>query len=317
MTVKYKALTANDFLKPGRGNRAIKFVKMIEDGEPFLLMTGKEVVLTDRPAANLFAAAIKERDNRTVNKMEFTGKDRRKYKIKEFAKTGDFGGMGKGSGTAREDEALTSIRDQILKACAAEEERQIPIKIGNRIGYVCDAKTTFGTPKSDFELVDEHGKTSFWISHKAGTRAKDFQQYGGLKELDPLGNRYRELQAFIKAVHDRVIGGKLSEGEKYFRLLKDRTMILYSLFGKDYRSGPATGVNNIDVLFQGDLNLVKQGRHYIIKSSHTTLRGEIPIGDYAPVLFVRRDQRRTQYGIGESRFMISPHGGVGGTAQEI
>lgn len=317
MSVKFKALTANDFLKPGRGNRAVKFVQNIESGMPFLLMTGKEVVVTDRAAAKVFAIAVAKKDNRTINKLEFIGKDRRKYRVKDFAKTGDFGGKGTGSGTAQEDEALTSIRDQILNALAKDEVRQIPIRIGNRTGFVCDAKTTFGTPKSDFELVDHEGKTSFWISHKAGNKAKDFQQYGGLKELDSSGTRYRELSQFIKDVKARIVDGKLSEGEKYFRKLKDRTMILYSLFGKDYRPGQADGVNNIDVLFQGDLKLVKQGRYYVIRSAHTTLRGEIPTGDYEPCLFVRRDQRRTQYDIGQSRFMIAPRGGVGGTAVEI
>lgn len=308
MTVKYKALGAVDLLKVGSGRekRAINLVSKIQKGEEFQLMNGRTIKLINDPAlVEHFRSSIASRNTRALNSIEFVGSDRRHYKLKDLAKTPEFGGKGAGSGTAKEDHALTSIRDQIQTAMANDSVNAIAIKIGNKTALVADARTTPGTPKSDFEFVGPDGKTAFWISHKAGTKAKDFQQYGGLLELDRAGTKYPEVRQFIEDVRKHVPSGGLATGQKYHRPLKDTRLTMFSLYGKNYSAGKASGVDDIDVLLQGDLTLVKSGKTYTIRCAHTTLRGQMPTGDYAAHLYVRVASDRTQYGVGKARFMIS------------
>lgn len=308
---KFTAMSAGEFLKVGadREKRSVNFVNKILKGDTFVLMNEKHILLKNDPTTiEVFQMSVATKNTKNLQTMTFMGTDRKPYKIKEFAKVPEFGGRGKGSGTTKEEHALTDIREQIERTLFNEGVSAIPIRIGNRTALVTGARTTPGSPKSDFEFVDPDDKTAFWISHKAGKVAKDFQQYGGLIELDPSGSKYPEVKAFIAEIHKRVPTGALGPAETYFRSIKDTKIANLSLFGKNYQSGPANGIHNIDVLMQGDLKLVKNGRIYTITCHHSTLRGTIPMDTYHPCLFVRVDNSRTQYGVRNARFMIASRG---------
>lgn len=300
----FKGLSAGELFKVGREYRAKLIVKKIEEGLPFILTNGKEAIIKkDNALLFAFNEAYKSKNSRVLNAIVFKDKMGKKYTLKDFAKSAEFGGRGAGSGTRGEDAALSDLQNKLASILQQEGVPYIKLKIGNRTSNVSAIESTPGTPKSDFHFLDEKGNECFWISHKVGSTAKDFQQYGGMIELENMSG----VQDFVEAVKDYMNGQdalppKLSFGRK----VTDRNIILKSLFGKDYKPGPANSRQNIDVLFQGEMNFTKIGSVYTIKSNHTVLRGEIPKGDYEPWYFVRQSKDRTQFGIRAARFFIVP-----------
>jgi hypothetical protein len=315
--VKYNPLKVPDLLK--YPIRTDNFVEKIRTGDPFHTVMGPSVKLVnDKVTVQVFINAVAMRDNKTLNAIEFVGSTGKKYKIKDFLKVPSFGGRGEGSGTQAEGRALVSLRNQIRDTLVKEAVDQIPIQIGKRTALVSDVVKCGGTPKSDFALVDFNGKEQFWISHKDGRVPTDFQQYGSLKELDDTGNRYPDYKKFIEDVKKRVPSLDMEGMNKFFAKASDTSLIERSLFGKDYRTGNANGIQNIDVLMQGDLKLTKRGKIFVIDCHHTILRGEIPKGVYEVFFTVRfTGGRKTVYGIKNARFMTFPRGGITGTAEEI
>ena len=300
----FKGLNASELFKVGREYRAKLIVKKIEEGRPFFLVTGKEVIITnDKATLFAFNEAYKSKNSRVLNNITFTDMRNKKYTIKDFAKSAEFGGRGAGSGTKGEDAALSDLQNKLADILIKEGTPYIKLKIGNRTSNVSAIESTPGTPKSDFHFLDEKNKECFWISHKVGSTAKDFQQYGGMIELEDMS----DIQDFAKTVKEYLNGqDSLPPKLAFGRKVTDRNVMLRSLFGKDYKAGPATSRQNIDVLFQGEMNFVKVGDVFIIKSNHTVLRGSIPTESYEPWYFVRQSKDRSQFGIKAARFFIVP-----------
>ena len=73
----------------------------------------------------------------------------------EFHKTPEFGGKGKGSGTAAEDRELKGLRNEIERAMVKDGISVLPMIVGKKKCMVVGVESTFGTPKSDFHAVDE------------------------------------------------------------------------------------------------------------------------------------------------------------------
>ena len=300
----YKFLTAGDlFKKASMDVRTANFYRKISEGHPFELLDGTLVTIeADNNFKVLIELMLETKNSRALNKIEFKSTNGKTYNIKNFAKSGDFGGKGKGSGTNKEDAALSDLKLQFFAALENDAMPYLNLKINNRICKVDDIQSTPGTPKSDFHFLFNN-KEVFWISHKAGSTAKDFQQYGSLTDVEDMleiKQFEQDLQKLFKAQGRNTF----QKGESYSRPVKNQTVIAHALFGKNFHQGPADGRDNIDVLYQGKLNLIKTGNYYEIKSNHTINRGDVPTGDYAPYLFVRRDQARNQLGFKECRFFI-------------
>lgn len=307
MTGIYKKLTPSELLKPGREGRGTKLLEKIKNKDPFLLYTGGIVIIKyDKDIVNLIQIGLNTKSNVLLNSIWLSDINGKKYKISDLAKSNEFGGLGQGSGTRAEDEALTDLKQKLQTVLEKENTPYIYIKMGNRYGKVSSVESTEGTPKSDFHLLDEKGNMVFWISHKKGSRSYDFQQYGGMTELAP----HPEISKFVKDVQ-----AQLSDPKKFpmktgfYRPVKSRDLIFKSLYGKNFKASGADSVQNIDVLHQGPLTLYKRGeRHgialYEIKSNHTMIHGEVPTGDYECYFYVRPEQAKTQLGITGARFFI-------------
>jgi hypothetical protein len=304
----YKNLTAGELLKPGRETRPLVIIDKIENGKPFLTMTGDEVILKhNQDEVNAFKAAIDSRDSKALNGMKFVGMNGRTYQLNSFAKTGEFGGKGKGSGLKVEDAALNLFKSQFTAELQKSEVPYLWITIGNRTEKVADIVSTPGSPKADFHMLDPDGKEVFWLSHKKGKKANDFQQYGGMTEVKDSA----EIQQFVKDVQSKLEDpNKFPMKTAFYREVKSKDLINKTLFGKDYTGGVATSRQNIDVLYQGPMNLKSLGREiknvpvYTITSNHTIVRGEYPSGDYLPYLYVRPEQIQNQFKIKGARFFI-------------
>lgn len=297
----YKPLTAGELLKPGREGRIDTFFKKIKNKDPFLLLDGNTVILKpDSIIETAAMAAYKNRDSSTLNKLRFTSTNNKQYKFSEFAKSAEFGGKGAGSGTAAEDEALTDIRNKLQTILISKKVPYINLKIGSRTAHVSDVVTTPGFPKSDFHFIDEKDKEVFWISHKKGSRAKDFQQYGGMVELSDM----KEVNAFANDIIKLFPDKKFPMKTAYARKVMDRTVIMRTLYGKDFTGSTGTSRQNIDVLHQGFINIVQRGNYYELTSNHVQLHGSMPSGDYEPWYYVRPEQAKNQFGITGARFFI-------------
>jgi len=308
----YKKLLAGELLKPGREGRGETLITKIEDGDPFLLLTGKTVKFKkDNDLLKAIRKALEDRDNTTLNNLEFKGEDGKTYKLNQIAKSPEFGGKGKGSGTRAEDAALSAFKKELQKVFDTETVPFIYLQIGNRTEKVASIESTPGTPKSDFHMMDETGKEVFWISHKKGSRANDFQQYGGMPELQKENSR--DMMNFVADVNKELqnLGSpnKFPMKTAFARPVKDKNIQLKTLYGKEFKSGKASSRQNIDVLYQGPMKLKKKGMKdnipvYTIISNHTELHGTVPRGDYEPWYYVRPEQAKKQFGIPGARFFI-------------
>jgi hypothetical protein len=297
----YKALTPAELLKPGREGRFDTFFDKIKAGEEFLLTTGKLVKLKkDADLETLARSAYNARDNKGLGAVRFTSTTGTVYKFSDFAKSAEFGGKGGGSGTVAEDAALADIKKKLAELLATEKTPYIKVKIGNEVVHMAEIVSTPGTPKSDFHVLDEKGNEVAWISHKKGRKANDFQQYGGMPEI---GDE-TEVRKFADDVK-KVLGGKrLPMKTAFARPVKAKSVIMKSLYGKEYKMGGASSRQNINVLYQGPMSFTKVGGSYKITSNHTVVHGEVPDGDYECYYYCRPAQDRTQFGVPGARFFI-------------
>lgn len=281
--VNYNILQHSDLLKRG-GDRLNVFLKKIEDGESFLTTKG-EVTLDKIQAVDLKVMAVKGFS------ATFTGKAKStKVNVaypKDFYKTPEFGGKGSGSGTAAEDKYLSEFKELIRNTLVKDKVRTIKIKINGRIiecaNIISTPQTTKRAPKADFTLVDDKDNHVGWLSHKAGAKPTDFQQYGGLS--DEAFSSNVEVKKFMSDMIKLYPSG-LAKGISIKRKAKNKDVILKSVFGVEYGKQP--GVQNVDEFHQGSMKLQKSGNAYIIISTHKGVNGDIPAGGgYDCIYFAR------------------------------
>ena len=306
----FRVLTHIDLTKRG-GDRLAKFINMIENGEAILTTKGAvKLDKTQRISQSPKPVTAKQLHvfmQAAGFSSTFTGVNDQQAKVtvtypKDFYKTVEFGGKGVGTGTTAEAGALSALRSELQRAMKAEKLPYLPIRINGRTVKVVDVQNTPGTPKSDFHFIDVDGKECMWMSHKDGTTAKDFQQWGGLTELYDHFSGNKEIKKFIDDVK-KASGGKLDGKHSYARKIKDKQIALAAVYGIDY--GKAPGRQNVDILLQGPIKVVKKGRNFELTSNHTSYNGELPTGDYTATFFCRYVSDRSNFGVTSSRFMIA------------
>lgn len=279
------------------------FIRKLNEQSPFEIKGGQKVVLIKPTGVE---KTLRSGSNSDLNALKFSDKKGQIWKLTDFVKTTEFGGKGAGSGTAKEDAALADLRKQIEKAKIKEGRAEIPVKIGSKIYMVMDVVTTPGTPKSDFHLVDKDDKEVAWISHKDGSRAKDFQQWGGLSQSkEPKLYNHSETTAFIKEIH-KVYPNGLPNATTIYRRIKDMKLKMMSVYGNEY--GSKFSRQNTTLMLQGDVKLTKRGQNYEITATHTHVNGDDMTGDYEPVFMAIYKGDRSDFGIKGTRVVIAPFG---------
>lgn len=285
-TTKYITLQHNDLTKRGAVRVGI-FLKKIQDGSVFLTTKG-EAILDKVQEADLEVGMYKS-GFATKLKGKVKGSTVILNYPKDFYKTYEFGGKGAGSGTAAEDRYLSLFREEINSALLKESAPYINIKINGRVvkvsGIISTPKpaTVKRAPKADFTLVDPSGKHVGWISHKAGSKPSDFQQYGGLS--DSKFDRDEDVKSFMDDLLKKYPAG-LASGISVMRKVKSTKVINYSIYGTDF--GGLPGVNNVDEFHQGMMKLAKSFDYYVINSNHKGKNGEaINSPGYTPIYFAR------------------------------
>lgn len=207
-------------------------------------------------------------------------------------------------GTSKEDAQLKLLQQQIEKALADDDVIEIKIKIGIKTYQVAGAKTTPGTPKSDFHLLDVKGNEVVWISHKDGSKPSDFQQWSGMSErIEREIYSHPETKKFIADVK-KITGSVMPTATTIGRLIKDQKLINMAVYGNKY--GLTFGVQNVTIMLQGPVKLIKKVGHYELSSNHTSLNGETLTGGYEPMFMAIYKGDRSNFGVKGARFAVQP-----------
>lgn len=295
-------------------SRASLFVMKIKNGEEFAMAKGNPIKI-DKSEVDEVDAGMKTKG---FNKKLRTTTGSYVSYPKDFLKTGEFGGKGKGSGVAAENAALKIATNNLNKVLTKEAQPSVKLKVGKRIvdcaGIISTPNPGGRDPKSDFAIVDVKGNMVAHISHKAGSTAKDFQQYGGVTDLK--GDK--EIESFMKDLIKLHPEG-LKSGDTYYRKVKSKSLIQKSVYGINAGS-KKVDVNNVDEFHQGNMKFVKKGGIYQIISTHKGIIGQNPKGPYEAILVARYNKRKGTYGslvLQNSRIGIFPMAKITKNTKEI
>jgi len=305
-------------------NRVLAFIHKVEAGLPFVTVSKGEVIINKEEfyKVKLFMTAdgklpksnTKEKVKTNKGVLTIPG---------DFLKTGDFGGKGQGSGTSAETMALNYFNSNLNKILATNGIPEIDVKINGRTIKCAQMVKTEGKyqgrePKSDMTLVNAQGVPQAYISHKAGNSAKDYQQYGGLSYTQYANNK--DIRSFMEAVRNENPDG-LKSGQSYYRDVTDKLLIREAMYGPEYKLKQSS-ISNVDEFHLGNMDLVKQGNHYTIKSAHKGTNGDVPDGSYKAVFFIRfqanrGDAKAAGVVVKNARVGIFPIAKISGTSKKI
>lgn len=235
----------------------------------------------------------------------FKGIDGKMYRLSQFEKTAEFGGKGTGFGTRIEDAELASLQAQLLDLKGDNPE--ITIRVGDRDVSVADVVTTPGTPKSDFHFVNSQGDSVAWVSHKDGSAATHFGQWGGMsdREMLPVYNANPDVKAevaqFISDIK-ALVGDEMPRATTIARPASELFQMI-SIYGNGF--GGNRGPQNVDVILQGPVTI--SNGQLVAPNMHSN--GEPVKGAFEPAMMAMYKGDRSNFGIKGSRFSMYPIGG--------
>lgn len=276
------------------------FLEKYKNSEVFELEGGVKVTFVKDKS--IIAAVSSNKSTGNLRLLTTTGDN---IKFNQLAKNAEFGGKGAESGTVKEDQQLNSLVKQIDEAKANESSATLKVKVGSKIFDVYRADSTNGTPKSDFHLEDINNEEIVWISHKDGSTAKHFQQWGGISEKkEPLIFNHPETQKFITDLKKKFLNG-LPPATTLYRHISDKRLKMLAVYGNQF--GGQEGQQNVSILLQGEVKLKKQSKHYIISATHVHYNGDsVDSNGYEPVLMAIFKGDRSDAGVKGTRIVISP-----------
>lgn len=307
-----------------RPGRIETLVSKLTEGTPFELSGSKmfkanSLRVYDKGTLMAFTPKKKD-DAQFKNAIDFLSKKatsshkifisdgKKEQPLSALVKNHEFGGKGAGGSLQAEEAAIGQTRVSIEEAIK-KNKGPISVRCGTKTyKNIVGVEKTEGTPKSDFHLIDSTGQAVIWISHKDGSRAKDFQQWGGISEKkEPKIFRHKETQKFIEDLK-RVYPDGLPPATTLYRHIKDNQLKMWSVYGNEF--GGKMGEQNVSVLLQGPVSLKKTGTNYLLDSNHVHYNGDSVDGDgYDPVLMAIYKGDRSDAGVKGTRIVISPVGG--------
>jgi len=311
----FNGLTFYDLKKRG-GPRFEVIANKIKDGSPFELVGGESTPLQfiDPPHLETFASidveAIKNLAKGTnVNTFKFFKDDaNNQYSISDLLKNKEFGGKGKGSGTIVEDANLMLL-NRIITQLVEENNGPIDVKVNGKIYKgIVGAKSQFGTPKSDFNLVDANGKPLVFISHKKaggkGPSGRDFIRWSGYT----MYKDHPEVKRFNQALEKFLVDNNLESLPKQSRFIspiEDDNLIQKLIYGPEF--GKEYSKDNVNIILQGKITLSPDGKGvYKLGAEHVESPPSIPQGDYQPYLTSAYRGDYKMFGIPDNEAIVMP-----------
>lgn len=245
---------------------------------------------------------------------------------------------------AWESAAVAQINSAIGRASTKTQSSAVVVRIAGNNYYVFYATlaSQSGAPKADITL---HGWTTkeyknltsrvrssrkpevVWISHKSGTTANDFQNWGGISERTEhaIANK-KVTKEFVEKITETLAENPAKQGDLYTMEITDSDVKYMSVFGRDWRRGSRRyGANNVNVVLQGNIDLEETGAIdpylklpiFRFKASHVienfgTVGSFYPFdnktSDYNAVFAMRYASDRSNAKLPNARLGIYPQG---------
>lgn len=282
-----KALAPSELFK--YDYRVELFLNKYRSGEPFELLDGSLVTFEyDVDTDKLI-------QDRMTKKLSFRSADGSIYRFSNIAKNAEFGG---GSNNLdRENQQIEKLSEQIKSLGA------VSLEFKNTAYKVVDCVSTDGTPKSDFHFISENGDPCVWVSHKHGTDAYHFQQWGGVSaRREPEIHYHPEVQSFITDLSTEYPDG-LTNKTTVYRKIQDPQLKMMSVYGNEYSSG-IYGEQNVSYVAQGDVT-IKDSK---LVAHRVHENGDELKNSFDPILAAVYKGDRSDCGIKNTRLGIIPHG---------
>jgi hypothetical protein len=298
-----------------RGGFRFKIVAdKIAKKSPFSLNQGNPKTLSfiDPEYQSAFENAddnkIKQLAGSNVNTFTFFEDEAgEEYSIQDLSKDKDFGGKGAGSGTVVEDSNLRALNDKIQSLIEQNNVESISVIVnGKKFDGIIGAKSQFGTPKADFNLIDSEEKPVVFISHKKaggkGASAGDFIRWSGYT----MYAEHPEVKAFNEALtkflQDNNLQG-LPNKTRFISPIQDDELIQKLIYGPDY--GGANSKDNVNIILQGEIDLLPKGNNtYELTAQHVQSPPSLPEGEYQPYLSSSYRADREMFGIPNNEAIV-------------
>jgi len=171
-------------------------------------------------------------------------------------------GVGRAGGNAeeKEDKAVAGLHKQITDAVAANGGKSIKIKHLGKTYNIAGARKVVSDdfsgrkPKGDIILHDENGKSHIFLSHKAGAKATQAQNYEGLSGH----GEHPQVSKFIEDLKKANPKG-LTNGQSFVRRFTttkkaDKHLHKAVMFGSDHDSTQRS-VHNVHSIAHGDIGI--------------------------------------------------------------
>lgn len=213
----------------------------------------------------------------------------------------------------------------------------LDIILHNNIIRIDGFRQLDGRPKADMSFTYK-GKDVIYVSHKLGSCAGNFQQYGGLsndlgytknKRISSIvtGDQHLEILNFLenvdhishklgaKCVDNMYDIGSLKKGNNFAKKLENIELSKMCMFGNEYQYG-ALNENNVHIIIDGNIQFIKEQDCYRVDGTYHTMINpiiteyfEIDNEIYSPMIFVMRSsaQGLNQGGFINARVVIWPN----------
>jgi hypothetical protein len=229
------------------------------------------------------------------------------YSIQDLSKDKDFGGKGAGSGTVVEDSNLRALNDKIQSLIEQNNVESISVIVnGKKFDGIIGAKSQFGTPKADFNLIDSEEKPLVFISHKKaggkGASAGDFIRWSGYTMYAEHPEVKVFNEALVKFLQDNNLQG-LPNKTRFISPIQDDELIQKLIYGPDY--GGANSKDNVNIILQGEIDLLPKGNNtYELTAQHVQSPPSLPEGEYQPYLSSSYRADREMFGIPNNEAIV-------------
>lgn len=183
----------------------------------------------------------------------------------------------------------------------AEGASELDLVIGSKVVKAARSVKMIEGIKADVSIVDAAGNQVAWISLKDGTSAQRIPHWGGVTHPPIVG--HPEVQKFASDLKEKFPDG-IPRMATYGRAIEDTQLKLLSTFGKNF--GKDRGPSNVDMILQGTPGIQKTKNGFELTGDSIWLNGNLPSGDYDPVLMVRYAPDRNNFGIPFARIQVTP-----------
>ena len=240
---------------------------------------------------------------------------------------------------AAETEQVIKTQDKLKQII--KEFGEIRLKIGDNIYQVDKFDQVSGRPKAD-AVFSFKGKPVVFLSLKKGSKPANFQQYGGIGDLDIKGadvSQYPVIKSFTESI-DKIFEAfdikknvtnkydfnYFEKGAYFGQIVSDPIIGCKVMFGKDFgtnaNGSQVFGVNNCNATIDGDIifrNVNKtlntfelDGEYHISINPYEYKKVKLPVFNendiYSPVMFFAKSESQglNQLGYENVRFNIWP-----------